>query len=130
MKVDLEQLFCAGEVEQRERAGVTAGTKGLTGGPELPVAGRDAWASGCSGPSAWERVGRSARSAGEENGAAGVGRTGERKRGNGPAGFGLFCWVGLIWFFSFPSPSLIPISNQLNLFEFKFEFEFKPHSNK
>ena len=33
-------------------------------------------------------------------------------------------WVGLIWFFSFPSPSLFPILNQLNL------FEFKPHSNK
>ena len=39
-------------------------------------------------------------------------------------------WVGLIWFFSFPSPYLFPILNQLNLFEFKIEFEFKPHSNK
>ena len=39
-------------------------------------------------------------------------------------------WVGFrpVWFFS--SPILFPISNQRNLFEFKFEFEFKPHSIK
>ena len=88
-------------------------------------------ASGCSGPSAWERVGRSARSAGEENGSASVGRAGERKRGNGPAGFGLFCWVGLVsgfLFSGFLSPFLFLFLNNSNLFEFKFKFEFNSNT--
>ena len=63
-----QQRSGAGEVELRERAGVTAGTKGLTGGPELSVAGRDAWAS-----RAWRagRTGGGERSWAQERGSAG-----------------------------------------------------------
>ena len=92
---------------------------------------------GCSGPSAWERVGRSACSAGRRKPGRGCGprgrwsgllvRAGERKGGPG-------CWAGragLGWFlfsfsgFSFPiSPFLFLIQTNTQLGEFKFKFEF------
>ena len=56
---------------------------------------------------------------------------GERKRGNGPAGFGLFCWVGLVsgfLFSGFLSPFLFLFLNNSNLFEFKFKFEFNSNT--
>ena len=110
-----QQRSGAGEVELRERAGVTAGTKGLTGGPELSVAGRE---------HALERAER-----GEATWAAWAGRG--VKLGRSGVGFcwaAGFGWAGLGFLFLFVFYFLF--QTKLNIFEFKFEFEFKPHSIK
>ena len=101
------------------------GSAGLTGAGESELAssaGRGLRAREGAGPA--EREGRRARAGLSANGPS-ADRAKEKggERGN-------WAGVGLIWFFSFPSPSLFPILNQLNIFEFKIEFEFKPHSNK
>jgi hypothetical protein len=120
----------AGPTGQRAECAQRGRSRWRTGLGRQKERGRHG-ASGCSGPSAWEWVGRSARSAGEENGAVGMGRVGERKRGNGPAGFGLFCWAGLVSGFLFSgllSPFLFLFLNNSNLFEFKFKFEFNSNT--
>ena len=53
-------------------------------------------------------------------------RAGRREKWVGPeTGFGFWWAAGWVSF-----PFLFPISTKLNLFEFRFEFEFKPHSIK
>ena len=145
----------AGESARGRRKRVTCGAAGesLTSRPGLSMGGRAArpsWAErrelgyGPDGGWCWA-AGARTRPPGKERSGPGKGKEGwaaaRPKRGDN--GLGWFLAAGLVWFrfglgwvafgvwvFYFFSSFLFPISTKLNLFESKFEFEFKPHSNQ
>ena len=57
------------------------------------------------------------------------GPSGERKRGTGPAGFGVLGWILVSGFSYFLSLSyFFSFQTSLKLIEFKLRFEFKPYA--